>query len=181
MYTYVKKKKVDKHVTQCSTIASTNSRFYRSIIGRRSRSRGALRNFSTARRETGRWRAQRVRPSSDGLDAAVTQLRYQWSRKLHGLKGDRGQEIRSPSVDARARACVRVCAPTRAAGCMPAGVIDIGKYAMADRSQRAGTNDCSAAHTAALRIHSRASSSAIRLQPRSERKTSRGEKISVPA
>lgn len=117
-------------------------------------------------RETGRWRAQqRVRPSSDGLDAAVTQLRYQWSRKLHGLKGDGGAKlgdsIRSPSASMRVldRVCVRTNT-TRAAGCMPAGVIDIGKYAMADRSQRAGTNDCSAAHTAALRI--RASNSAIR-------------------
>lgn len=69
----------------------------------------------------------------------------------------KGRPRLGDSIDADARllgrARARAHAPTRAAGCMPAGVIDIGKYAMADRSQRAGTNDCSAAHTAALRIH----------------------------
>lgn len=47
-------------------------------------------------------------------------------------------------------ACIRThaCIPIRIKQCMPAGVIDISKYAMADRSQRAGTNNCSTAHTA---------------------------------
>lgn len=41
---------------------------------------------------------------------------------------------------ARAHTCICISASVQQ--CMPAGVIDISKYAMADRSQRAGTSDC---------------------------------------
>lgn len=95
--------------------------------------------------------------SSDGLDAAlVTQLPADIPM-VEEIARVKGRPRLGDSIDADARllgrARARAHAPTRTAGCMPAGVIDIGKYAMADRSQRAGTNDCSAAHTAALRIH----------------------------
>lgn len=114
------------------------------------------RNGSVAR-ATGQTKFRRLRCCGDA--AAIPMVEEIARVKGRPRLGDSIAERRC--ARARVRACV--CAPTRAAGCMPAGVIDIGKYAMADRSQRAGTNDCSAAHTAALRIHSRASSSAIRL------------------
>lgn len=106
-----------------------------------------------------------------GGGAAAT--RYQWSRKLHGLKGKRLRDSMA-SEASWPRVCARVrvhqhrepapCVHTHTSDwCMPAGVIDIGKYAMADRSQRAGTNDCSTAHTATYQHIGRRFNSAIRL------------------
>lgn len=70
-----------------------------------------------------------------------------------------GARVRPPPVlPASVCVCARACTCVRAGQsartrCMPAGVIDIGKYAMADRSQRAGTNDCSRQHSVALCPH----------------------------
>lgn len=92
---------------------------------------------------------------SSGVDRRIgaAATRYQCSRKLRGLKGKRPRDSMASEASSR-----RVCAPAHmrrgacvctstGSRCMPAGVIDISKYAMADRSQRAGTNDCSTAHT----------------------------------
>lgn len=105
IYTYKRKKSIDKHVTQRSMIVDVSTNSFLSVdywpmvtVQRRPS------KFFDRWRETGRWRAQqRVRPSSDGLDAAAA---IPMVEEIARVKGRRRSQARrfdpiAERVDAR--------------------------------------------------------------------------------